>query len=258
MAVDTRANAYVAGWLEDQTTFYSKDGKNITITGFSPAQTDSNYPDDGFLVKYDSRGNAMWVNHFGGYKGIANAVAVGPTGEISLVGLVGNINYGSSGAASTIVTSQPPVQNVNLGGGDYTNPYNQDAVVVSYDGRGVLKKALRIGGPANEAATGVTYDASGLLYLSGVFQSPFNIGSRHLFGNHQQNLFVLQYSGKSLRRVATAANATVWPSWTGTGLSVDSEGDVFVVGTYQDTARFGNITLSGGAVDMFLSELGMN
>jgi hypothetical protein len=258
VAVDKRANAYVAGWLEDRTTFSSKDGKNITITGFSPAQSDGNYPDDGFLVKYDSRGNAMWVNHFGGYKGIANAVAVVPTGEISLVGLVGNINYGSSGEASTIVTSQPPGQNVNLGGGDYTNPYNQDAVVVSYDGRGVLKKALRIGGPANEAATGVTYDASGLLYLSGVFQSPFNIGSRHLFGNHQQNLFVLQYSGKSLRRVATAANATVWPSWTGTGLSVDSEGEVFVVGTYQDTARFGNITLSGGAVDMFLSELGMN
>ena len=258
VAVDKRANAYVAGWLEDRTTFYSRTGKNITVTGFSPAQADGNYPDDGFLVKYDSRGNAMWVNHFGGYKGIANAVGVGPTDEISLVGFVGNINYGSPGEKSTIVTSRPPGQNINLGGGDYTNPYNQDAVVVSYDGRGVLKKALRIGGPANEAATGMTYDGSGLLYLSGVFQSPFNLGSRHLFGNHQQNLFVLQYSGKSLRRVATAANASLWPAWTATGLSLDSEGDVFVAGTYQDTARFGDITLSGGAVDMFLAELGMN
>jgi len=261
VAVDKKGSAYVAGWLENQTTFYSRDGKNISITGFSPAQTDSNYPDDGFLVKYDSRGNAKWANHFGGYKGYANSVAVSPAGEVSLVGMVGNINYGSTGEASTTVTSQPPGQNVDIGGGSFTNPYNQDVFVATYDGRGVLKKVLRIGGPENEAATGVAYDASGLLYLTGVFQSPFNIGTRHLFGNHQQNLFVLQYAGKNLRRVATAVNATVWPpSWVvGPGLSVDLAGNVFVVGTYANTARFGSITLtSAGGLDAFLAELMLN
>jgi len=258
VAVDKAGNAYVVGWLENQCTFYSQNGKNITITGFSPGQSDSNYPGDGYLVKYDGRGNAMWVNHFGGYIAHATAVAVSAGGEISLVGDIGNINYGSAGEKTTKVTSQTPGKNMNLGGGDYTNPYNHDAIIVTYDGRGVLRKALRIGGPANEMATGVTYDASGLLYLSGVFQSPFNIGSRHLYGNHQQNLFVLQYSCKDLRRAATAVNATVWQSWIGSGLSVDSGGNVFVVGTYQDTARFGTITLGGGGLDMFLAELALN
>jgi hypothetical protein len=258
VAVDKRANAYVAGWLEDRTTFYGKNGKNITITGFSPAHRDSNYPRDAYLVKYDSQGNAKWVNHIGGYVDQANAVAVGPTGEISLVGLVGNINYDLPVEKTATVTSQLPGKNRILGGAHFTNPYNQDVIVATWNSAGVLTRATRIGGPANEAATGIAYDAHGLLYLSGVFQSPFDIGHRHLGGNNQQNLFVLQYSGKTLGRVGTAVNATVLPSWIGTGLSLNSAGDVFVVGTYQDTARFGKITLSGGGLDMFLSELGMN
>lgn len=259
VGVDKSGSAYVVGWLENTTTFYSQNGKDITITGFRPGQSDGNYPGDGFLVKYDSNGNAMWVNHFGGYKAIANAVAVGPTGEISLVGLIGNINYGSSGEASTIVTSQPPGQNVNLGGGDYTNPYNQDAIGVSYDDRGVLKKAVRIGGPANEIANGVTYDAGGLVYLTGVFQRPFNIGTRHLNGNNQQNVFLLQYSGTILRRAATAINAGVFSEGPGPGVSVDSNGNIFVVGTYQGTARFGDIDLSSaGGLDMFMAEVAVH
>jgi hypothetical protein len=258
VAVDKEDNAYVIGWLEDQTTFYSRNGKNITITGFSPAQRDGNYPSDAYLVKYDSAGNAKWANHIGGYVDQAFAVAVGPSGEVSLVGYVGNINYDLPVEKTATVTSQPPGKNMNLGGGDYTNPYNWDAVIASWDGRGVLKKAVRIGGPKNEMATWLTYDANGLLYVSGTFQSPFDIGSRHLYGNNKQNLFVLQYSGKSLRRAATAVNATVGPSAPWTGLSVDSGGDVFVVGTYQDTARFGDFTLSGGGLDMFLAELALH
>ncbi|HSY97858.1 MAG TPA: hypothetical protein VK788_00050 [Terriglobales bacterium] len=256
--VDKRTNAYVAGWLEDRTTFYSENGKNITITGFSPAHRDSNYPRDAYLVKYDSQGDAKWVNHIGGYVDQAEAVRVSPFGEVTLVGYIGNINYDLPVEKTAIVTSQLPERNRILGGAHFTNPFNEDAIIATWNSAGVLTRATRIGGPANEAATGIDYDAHGLLYLSGVFQSPFDIGHRHLGGNNQQNLFVLQYSGETLRRVGTAVNATVLPSWIGTGLSLNSAGDVFVVGTYQDTARFGKITLSGGGLDMFVSELGMN
>lgn len=259
VAVDKSGSAYVVGWLENQTTFYSQNGKNITITGFSPGQSDGNYPGDGYLVKYDSSGNAVWVNHFGGYIAHANAVAVSPAGDISLVGDIGNIDYGSPGEAVTIVSSQPPGHTVNLGGGDYTNPYNHDAIGVTYDDRGVLKKALRIGGPAEELANGVTYDASGLLYVSGFFQSPFNIGTRHLSGNNRQNLFLLQYSGSFLRQAATATDATVWPDWIGSGLAADSAGNLFVVGTYEKGALFGDIKLtSAGGLDMFLAEVALH
>lgn len=256
VGVDKSGSAYVVGWLENTTTFNSENGKNITITGFSPGQSDGNYPGDGYLAKYDSSGNVVWVNHFGGYIAHANAVAVSPSGDISLVGEVGNIDYGSPGEAITIVSSQPPGHGVNLGGGDYTNPYNHDAIGISYDERGVLKKAVRIGGPADEMANGVTYDASGLVYVTGVFQSPFNIGTRHLNGNHRQNVFLLQYSGTFLRRAATAINAGVFTQGPGPATSVDSNGNIFVVGSYQGSARFGDIDLSSaGGLDMFLVEM---
>ena len=35
VAVDTKQNAYVTGWLEAITTFSSNDGNDITVTGFS-------------------------------------------------------------------------------------------------------------------------------------------------------------------------------------------------------------------------------
>ena len=99
VAVDAQDNAYTVGWLENTTTFFSADGHNITITGFSPGQSDGNYPDDIYLAKYDANGNVKWVNHIGGYKAIPAAVTVGPSGEISLAGFVGNINYGWPGEA---------------------------------------------------------------------------------------------------------------------------------------------------------------
>ena len=66
IAVDAGGNAYISGWLEDETTFSSANGKDLTVFGFSPAQTTLDYPDDAFLAKYDQNGNVLWVNHIGG------------------------------------------------------------------------------------------------------------------------------------------------------------------------------------------------
>jgi hypothetical protein len=250
VAVDAKDNAYVTGWLEDTTTFSSNDGNAITVTGFSPAQTTGDFPDDAFLAKYDRNGNVKWVNHIGGYKANTSAVAVGPTGEVSIVGFIGNINFGSPGEAETIVTSQAPGANINLGGGDFTNPYNQDVVIATYDAAGVLQRALRNGGSKQEVATGIAYDHRGNLYLTGVFEGTIN----------QPNLFVQKYSHRRLRWTKTTVNAGVFSSNNATvitpAVSVDHTGRVFVTGGYQGTASFGNITLhSVGSSDIFVAEL---
>jgi len=96
--------------MEDQTTFSSADGHDITVDGFSPAQSNTDYPGDAFVAKYDKNGIAKWVNHAGGYKAISTAIAVLANGEVSIGGFIGNINYGSASDAETIVTSQPPEQ----------------------------------------------------------------------------------------------------------------------------------------------------
>lgn len=249
VAVDASDNAYVTGWMEDTTTFYSNDGEDITVTGFSPAQTTGDYPGDAYLVKYDRIGNVKWVNHIGGYKAIGSDIAVSPSGDVSMVGFIGNINYGSPGEAETIVTSLPPGKNVNLGGGVFTNPYNQDMLIVTYDSAGVLKLADRRGGSDQEAASGMAYDLSGNLYVTGIY----------LDAADQLTLFVEEFSGKDLLWQKAAGNAGEWMGGNNgitPAVCVDSAGRIFVTGGYQGTASFGKIKLTSlGTSSMFLAEL---
>jgi len=248
VAVDTQGSAYVVGWFENQTTFSSRDGHNITVTGFSPGQSDGNYPNDGYIAKYDRNGNAKWVNHFGGYIARANAVVVSPAGAVTIVGDIGNINYGSVGEKTTIVSSQPPGKNLNLGGGHYTDPYNHDGIIATWDRAGVLKGVRRIGGKADEIGTGVAYDVGGLLWVSGTATE---------VGNNRQDLHVLQFSGKNVVQDVSVANAAQYPATS--GLSVSAGGTVYLTGFYQGTATFGSTTLnSNGGLDIFVAELGPN
>jgi hypothetical protein len=247
VGVDGGGNAYVVGWLEDTATFTSANGKDVTVTGFSPAQTTTDYPDDAFLAKYDRDGNVEWVNHIGGYKAIGNAVAVSHDGEVSIAGLIGNIDYGSAGEAKTIATSQPPGTSIDLGGGDFTDPYNPDAFVATYTTSGVLLRAFRYGGSGDEIATAITYNGRGSLLIAGL--------SRQGSGN--PTLFVQKYWRGRLLWQQTAENAGIWSAaGTTPGIAVDPAGNAFVTGGFAGTADFGAIQRTGlGSSNMFIAEL---
>ncbi len=231
VAVDAQDNSYTIGWFEGQATFSSANGNDVTITGFGGR--------DIFLVKYDPNGNAKWANHIGGgFQAIPSAVRVGPSGEIALVGLIGN-------GGPTIVSSQPPGADINLGSGIITNPGNIEGVVATYNPAGVAQRATRHGGPSNEIASGVAYDSRDNLYVAVVAQ-----------GNGKPQVFVDKYSGKNLLWEATA-DAGVWVGEESTpAVAVDDAGSVFVAGGYPGTATFGEIKLSGtGTSEAFVAEL---
>ena len=258
VAIDSNDNAYVGGWFEASATFHSADGNNQTVTGLSgPVQTAPDYPGDSFLVKYDKNGNLQWINDVGGYKAIATDVAVAPDGSVSLTGFIGNINTGSSTQAQTIVTSQSPGSSINLGGGNFTNPYNRDVFLASYTGAGVLSNALRIGAANQDAGGGIAYDDFGNLYLSGVFHGMIDVGGQTLNGTQTNNVFVLKYTGGSLAWAVEADGAGTQNYEQGLRLATRSGSTkVFVTGAYAGSATFGNITLhSGGADDIFAMEL---
>lgn len=247
VTVDAQDNAYLVGWMEDQTTFYSADGDDITVVGFSPAQTNTDYPGDAFVAKYDKNGNVKWVNHAGGYKAIGIAVAVLADGEVSIGGFIGNINYGSASEAETIVTSQPPGANVNLGGGHFTDPYNDDVFVATFTSAGALERAWRYGTAQQEVVTSLKYDAAGDVVIAGL--SGAAAGS--------PNVFVRKYSDGKLVWQQTAQNVGLWFGYTTTPmLGVDPAGKLFVAGGYSGTADFGSFHLTAsGLSDMFLAEL---
>jgi Domain of unknown function DUF11 len=233
VTVDAQDNSYAIGWFEGQATFSSANGHDITIDGFGGT--------DIFLVKYDTNGNAKWANHIGGNHDIPSAVTRGPSGEITLAGFVSN-------GSQTIVSSQPPGANINLGSGIVTNPGNIEGVTATYNPAGVAIRATRRGGPADESATGVGYDSRDNLYVALVAGN-----------NGKPQVFVDEYSGNNLLWEATADAGTfvagIEPSAT-PRLTVDDAGRVSVAGGYRGTATFGDIKLSGtGTTEVFVAEL---
>lgn len=256
VAVDSAGGIYVTGWFEGTVTFYSHDGKNQSIQGMSgPVQSWPDYPDDAFLVKYDSSGNLKWINDVGGYKAIGQDVAVSPDGQVAISGLIGNINYGSQAQAETIVTSQPPGTNVNLGGGHFTNPYNPDVLVATYNSAGVLDKALRFGGPGQDSGTGIAYDSQSNLYVAGLFGGTVNFGGQVLAGAQQNNLFVLESGGSAVAWARMAKGVFVYNGRI-PRLAVAPGNKIMVTGPFQGTTSFdAAIVHSAGLDDIFLAQL---
>ncbi|MGC1299929.1 MAG: hypothetical protein WA869_33305, partial [Alloacidobacterium sp.] len=248
VAVDSRDNACILGHFTGRTDFYSAAVPPITVFPFSPVvdQFGDNAGSDAFLAKYDKNGNAQWVNHFAGYSASPGAVAVGPSGEVTLVGTTEDLVwvdhvYENTHQTRTGVSSQPLGVGISLGSGTITDPGNTDEVIATYNPAGVLIRAWRHGGTGNESATGVDYDSRGNLNVTG------------LAGNAQPKLFVDAYSGQNLLWEATASAG----KWTAPpALTVDDAGSLFVAGGYSGAASFGNIPLSGtGASEAFVAGL---
>jgi hypothetical protein len=242
VALDANGSAYVTGWFEGQATFHSNDGNDQTVIGLSqPVSTGPDYPDDSFVVKYDTDGNLKWVNDIGGYKAITNDIAVSSAGEVSVTGFIGNIN-GTAQQQETLVRSQLPGSTINLGGGHFTTPYNRDIIVATYDSSGVALNALRIGGINQEEAGGIIYSGTDL-YVSGFLEGT-------------GNLFIAKITGGALDWMKRDAGPITGGLETLPRIAVNPQGTIVVIGAFLNTATFGPFTLqSHGAEDVFLSDL---
>jgi hypothetical protein len=258
VAVDTRGSPYVVGWMEGQAIFHSNDGHDLTVTGFSqPVQSGPDFPGDAYVAKYDSNGNAKWVNHVGGYKGVGTEIATSRDGKVTITGIIGNI-ADSPAQASTIVTSQPGGRNINLGGGIFTVPFNRDVFVATYNHAGILLNARRFGGALDDGGSGLAYDDQNNLFLAGTFIDSIKFDGDVVSRPDPVSLFVVKFVGSDLKRlhwVRTAGGPGV------SGAENDPriewhDGQVRVVGTYETVARFDHIRLIGlGDWDGFVGSL---
>jgi hypothetical protein len=145
---------------------------------------------------------------------------------------------------------------VSLGGGQFTDPYNRDLFIASYDNAGVLIGASRIGAADQDGGSGIAFDKQGNMYVSGVFAGMVDVGGITLNGPRESNLLVLKYTAGSLAW-ATQADGAGTQGWEWNPLlAVTPNGGVVVSGAYQGTALFDSIWLKGvGGYDIFAMEL---
>jgi hypothetical protein len=142
MDVDHMGNVYVCGYSY---------GKELSFgTAKVVSQSGARL---GFLAKYDSTGNVMWVK--AGEGGEYNGVAIGPDDNPVITGWFMGERFK---VGNQILTNEFPGQ--------------RELVVAKFNGAGDVVWATSAGGYASEIGNAVACDSNGDIFVAGEFGSP--------------------------------------------------------------------------------------
>ena len=215
LAVDALGNSFGGGTIYGST---GGAGSGTVYFGNSVSAPQAN--GDGFWVKYDPAGNAQWV-------GIAQ---VPPGGSVYVAGMATDtaknlIVFGGLSASSV----QIGTFNLTAASAGGTNPY----WLAKMSPAGTVLWAL-CAGPSGGGGGGVTTDDTGNIYITSSFSAAtMTIGTYTLVNaapSGSLDLFVVKYS---------PSGNVLWASSIGGvkqeyayGISLNSTGDVYVVGSF--------------------------
>jgi len=216
VAADASGNAYVTG-------IYSG---TITI-GSTELSTRGSM--DIFLAKFDPQGNPVWARSAGGTgHDTPRQIAVDAAGNCFLTGVFnGTATFGSVGIVSA----------------GYT-----DGFLAKYDAKGECAWVVTIGGRFDDGVSGVCVDARGNSVLVGTFTDAFILGNGQL---------IAPAGGSDFLAMKFDANgACLWAIQGGgagddggSGASVDSSGNVYVIGSFSGSVRIGSDALTSDGTE---------
>jgi hypothetical protein len=185
-------------------------------------------------------GHFQWDKQFGGVKGNpvnGYAVATDSSANVYAVGnFVGSVNFGSGTAVSSISGSQ-------------------DVFLTKYSSSGAFQWAKHFGGSGYDSSAAIAVDSNNNLLVVGYFNgtASFGCAASLVTPGSYSDIFVAKYdpNGNCLwsKGIGGAQGAG------GTGVAVDSSGNVYVAGTFYGTtdAASGSLTSAGGS-DVYLAK----
>ena len=237
IATDVSGNVYITGTFSGQMNFGST---RISSVG----------SDDIFVAKWYSAAHAWaWAVTGGGLSNDSgNAVAVDGSGNVLIVGTVA-----TGATSSTNLTSAFAVQfgGTGLNAASAGIRGNYDVFVVKYNAAGVCQWAVAGGGNSDDYGYGVAVDGSGNVLVTG---SVYNAATSNI-NSASDPTYAVQFGGVNLHSITTVPNGDMFAAkysqngvyqWAvtgggtstdyGSGITVDSSGNVLVVGSVATAA----------------------
>jgi hypothetical protein len=223
VAVDASGNIFVTGGCYAGTAQFGTISLPVSGT-------------HSFVAKLNASGTWLWAKaSTGSGIDVSTAVAADASGNVVLTGYTG----GTSSYGSAAITAS----------GNYYDGY-----VAKLDANGTWLWAIGFGSGASESGEGVAVDASGNVFVTGLFTNSASFGSINVTGAGDGDMFVAKL---------TAAGAWSWVKSGGSSgydqgqaIAVDASGNVFATGTYAGTASFGGTSLTSiGSDDIAVLKL---
>lgn len=223
VAADAEGNVYAAGWFFGTVTFGTTtltSGNNLNL----------------FVVKYDTKGNAVWASQAGG------------THEY-----IYSLGITADGAGGCLVTG-PFNNSISFGPTTLVSLGEEDAFIAKYDEKGLPVWARQLGGPFRDFGLGIVADNQGNSYITGAFGGSVRVGSTTLSSRGEFDAFVLKLN---------AGGEPIWVSQgggpsvdAGSGIGIDAEGNAYIAGIVGRNATFGEIAVTTeGTADVFIAKV---
>ncbi|MGE4347297.1 MAG: SBBP repeat-containing protein [Flavobacteriaceae bacterium] len=234
ITTDASDNLYITGNFEGTVVF-----GDATFSSYSP------YSGDSFVLKMDALGEVVWVKQFelgGTTISFSLCITTDATGNVYVAGVFQGEELNIDDITLSSVMDED---------NDY---YTGDVFAVKISSLGQVLWAKSYGGTGNESASDITVDASGKVYITGHLNGVANFSGNFLVSEGSNDVFVLKTNN---------AGVVEWVEgfgWTGSdsgkGIIVDSSGNIYVTGEFEDTVSFGSTDLTAtGYKDMFLIKL---
>jgi hypothetical protein len=231
VTVDKLGNAYLVGNFASNIMFGTISLTNVN-TGYA----------DIFLAKYNPNGDVIWAKSAGGYwDDIATSVALDTLGNIYVAGYF----------QSPFITFDTTVfTNANSG--------DKEIFLTKFNANGsVVWAKTADGGEYNDETNSVSVDATGNIYVTGDFTSPFIVFGSDTLVNAEntlgsQDIFLTKYDSNG--NILWTKNSGGTDNDAGYSIAVDSSDDIYLSGSFKsNTISFDTITLTNAVQeDIFI------
>ncbi len=218
ITIDDAGNSYVTGVIQGTVTF----GHYYF----------NSYGTNSFIAKMNANGNWSWATLAGNTQGFA--IIIDDAGNSFVTGYFG-------GTAT-------------FGSYSLTSSGYSDIFVAKMNANGNWLWATQAGGISWDRGYGITIDDIGNNYVTGYFYETANFDSCSLTSSGGHDIFVAKMDTNGNWLWATQAGGGGHDE--GYGITIDNDGNSYVIGRFVSTATFGSYSLiSAGDNDIFVAKL---